>query len=112
MKENLLKIVSENLLFLKNKKDVSNQEIADGVGVAKSTVSEWINGKKMPRWEVIYRLQNYFDVDLVEITTTLSDRMENDLDIMLQKAEKYRGVALSERDKKIIRNWLDSIFKE
>lgn len=62
-------IFSQNLKFYLDKSGKTQTEIADIVDVSKSTVNEWIKGKKYPRIDKIEMLANYFGIlksDLIE----------------------------------------------
>lgn len=52
----------------------SRREVCSDLGVAYSTFSDWVNGKKYPRIDKIERMANYFGItkaDLVESPATL-----------------------------------------
>lgn len=48
---------------LRKKADLQQQELADMVGVARPTVSEWENQKKDPSGERLHKLAEIFKVD-------------------------------------------------
>ncbi|MCL2676282.1 MAG: helix-turn-helix domain-containing protein [Streptococcaceae bacterium] len=111
MSVDLIKIVAENLTYLKEKNNVTNVEIADKLGVSKSAVSEWINQKKMPRRGAILELANFFKVTTNEILTPLGEQNQRDLNRFIDIAKTYKGNELTPRDKKFIKKLLDGIFE-
>ena len=63
------KIFASNLKRHMYAKNVNSIDVASHMGVSKSIVSEWRNGKKMPRMDKIERLALYFGIqksDLIE----------------------------------------------
>lgn len=62
-------VFSKNLNYFMSIKGVSQKELAEIVGVSKSTMNEWCTGKKYPRIDKIETLANYFGIlksDLIE----------------------------------------------
>ena len=61
--------MSKNLLYYLQISGKSQKDLADIVGVAPSTVNEWIKKKKYPRIDKIEIMANYFGIlksDLIE----------------------------------------------
>lgn len=61
------KIISNNLRNLAIENDVTQRKIAEAVGVSYATVSEWMNGKKIPRMGKIDLLCNFFKCTRADI---------------------------------------------
>lgn len=62
-------IFAENLRHYMKKKNLTQRELADIVGVSQPTVNEWLMGKKYPRINKIDRMADYFGIlksDLIE----------------------------------------------
>lgn len=60
---------SKNLKYYMEKKDVTQKEMAEIVGVATSTFNDWMKAKKYPRIDKVEMLANYFGIlksDLIE----------------------------------------------
>lgn len=63
------KIFAENLRHYINASGRLDKDVAAAIGVATTTFSEWVNGKKYPRIDKIEMLANYFHIqksDLIE----------------------------------------------
>lgn len=58
------KIFSENLNKLIKKQRKTVMDLSDDLNISYSTVSDWKNGKKMPRGGSLQKLSDYFDVNL------------------------------------------------
>ena len=55
---------SKELKRLRKKRGLTQQELADELKLAKSTISMYENGKREPDFETEELIANYFDVDI------------------------------------------------
>lgn len=62
MVDDLKDIFAENLQQLRGLKNISMTELSEAIGVSQSTISDWENGKKMPRSGSIQKIADYFGV--------------------------------------------------
>lgn len=62
------KILSENIQSLMNRKNVTQKELSEELGVSQSTISNWIQETKYPRIDKIEMLADYFNVPKSSIT--------------------------------------------
>ncbi|MBQ4418881.1 MAG: helix-turn-helix transcriptional regulator [Synergistaceae bacterium] len=53
---------SKTLKFLKNKKGVTDEKIAEYLGVSRQAVTSYFTGKALPRCDTIIKLADYFGV--------------------------------------------------
>lgn len=71
---NSREVFAENLrIQLKEKKKTQN-DLSEYIGVSKTTVSEWISGKKYPRIDKIQSIADFFDIyrsDLTEVNENI-----------------------------------------
>lgn len=56
--------LSENIAFLRKKKKITQEELANFVGVSKASVSKWENGQSMPDILILPQLAAFFDVTI------------------------------------------------
>ena len=61
------KIVSKNLKRLLFESGKMQVEVADDLGIAKTTLNTWLNGSRVPKIESIDKLAHYFGVTRDEI---------------------------------------------
>lgn len=54
--------IANNISDLRKKKGVTQEELAEFIGVTKASVSKWENGQSMPDILLLPRLASYFDV--------------------------------------------------
>ncbi len=76
---------AERLKDLRNKKDLSQQQLADLVFVDRSSVARWESGTRMPDAVMIARLSRCLDVDMADL---LSESDEKDLTVILVDNER------------------------
>lgn len=67
MVDDLKDIIAHNLEKLRRLNNKSMSELAEAIGVSQSTISDWENGKKMPRSGSIQKLADYFGVPKTEL---------------------------------------------
>lgn len=67
MSDDLRTIFGKNLERLRKLKNITMSELAEAVGVSQSTVSDWINGKKMPRSGSIQKIADFFNVEKTDL---------------------------------------------
>lgn len=59
--------IGEHLKELRKAKGVTQEVLADQLGVSRRTVSRWETGSNMPDLDIIVLLADYYDVDVREI---------------------------------------------
>ena len=55
------------LKFLRNKKEMTQQELAEMIGITSESISRYENGLRMPDMDTIVRLANYFEISVDEL---------------------------------------------
>lgn len=87
-------IFSTNLKRKMQESEKSRREISEALGFSYYTVTDWVNGKKMPRMDKVEMLAKYFDClisDLIEEKTEeqIQSQKKNDIlsDIILTLRE-------------------------
>lgn len=114
------KVMADNLLYYLGKTGISQKDLADAIGAAPSTVSEWVQGNKYPRIDKIEMMANYFKIlksDLIEEKKIGDIPEEADFHAkilmdkeVLKMLEKY--YSLNDRDQQIIRNFVQGFVAE
>lgn len=64
------KQIGRNITNLLIEKEKTQQELADAIGVSKSTVSTWTNGKRIPRMDKVDLMCDYFGVNRSDILSS------------------------------------------
>lgn len=53
-------IVAERIKYLMDAEDISQYSLAKKLGISQSTICNWLNGKKEPSIENLWKLADYF----------------------------------------------------
>lgn len=53
-------IVEERIKYLMQAEGISQYALAKKLGISQSTISNWLNGKKEPSIESLWKLADYF----------------------------------------------------
>ena len=103
---------SKNLKFLREKKRIDQQDIADTLNIPRSTYSCWENGLRTPKIEQIQAIANYFNVDIDIISRDYSieekSKSFDELEILFQKHKDI----LTEEDKEYMKFIIEKRKKE
>ena len=79
---------SKNLKYLREKKGLEQQELADNLGIPRSTLSCWETGVRTPKIEQIQEIADYFKVDIDIISKDYSNcALSNKIDILYNKTK-------------------------
>ena len=68
------KMFSQNLQKLRASKNISQEQLADKIGVSRQSVSAWESGKSSPELEKLVAISNLFNVSLDELTGEISTK--------------------------------------
>ncbi|WP_039957261.1 helix-turn-helix domain-containing protein [Selenomonas infelix] len=112
---------SDTLKKLRLSKGLTQEELANGTGLAKSSISMYESGRRKPSFEVLEAFADFFNVDMntlwetpaAEKPSSPSKRDMNDLAKFLNKTEVlfdgdiYR---LDEEDQQKLRSALEFVF--
>lgn len=52
------------LKLLRNEKNLSQQELADALGISKSSINMYERGERQPNFETLETIADYFNVDI------------------------------------------------
>lgn len=99
--------MAKNLQYYMTKTGKSQKDLADIVGVSKSTFNDWVKAKKYPRIDKIELLANYFKIlksDLIEEKTEEHREMQKKNDVLTD-------IVLRMRKDEIFLNAVESLYK-
>lgn len=57
-------LIIQRINELLKSEGLNQSKLANGIGVNQSTVCNWLNGKKEPSIESLWKLADYFDVSV------------------------------------------------
>lgn len=72
MADELKMAVAANIKRLRNNRGISAVELSEDLGVSTSTVSDWENGRKLPRSGALRGLADFFRVSIEDIMSDKS----------------------------------------
>lgn len=101
---------SDRLLSLRKQKGITQQELADiltrtgDVKITRSAVGMWESGQRIPKWEVLETIADYFNVDIqylrgkdpVEATTAQQQREALFLELLRQLSPAQQEMILAQ----------------
>lgn len=119
MAEDLREIFVSNLRSLMERRGVSQADIVSALGVSTSTVSDWYNGRLMPRAGKIQRLADLLGVGINALMTSDGLRDVDDQDRLdaLHNNPRLgmlfdRSARMSDEDVEFMIQMADRILKE
>lgn len=66
-------VIGKNIKFLREKKNIDQQTLADALNVPRSTLACWESGLRNPKLEQIVNIAEFFNKDLSIIYNDLSE---------------------------------------
>ena len=103
---------ANNLRFLRERKHLDQQKVADDLNIPQSTLSCWETGIRTPKIEQIIDIANYFNVDMDIVSRDYSNNQDkhtfDELELLFNKHKDI----LSEKDKAIIKTIIEERIKE
>ena len=115
--------MAKNLKYYVERSGRNQIEIAEAVGVAKSTFTAWIKGYKYPRIDKIELLAKYFGIqksDLIEEKLSEDEKKDNDVLVdFIVRARMDQDImyvieSINSMDKskvELLRHYLDALNK-
>ena len=91
-------MLSQNLKYLRKKNNISQQALADKIGMSRSSIGDYERGRTEPDIDTLIKIVDYFDV-------SVDDLLRKDL-----KKEDYE--ILSNKDLRVLAITIDSYDRE
>lgn len=102
---------SKNLKYLRNKKNIDQQVMAEDLGVAQSTLSCWENGLRSPDLDMIAKISKYLNIYEDFITNDLTLKNNTNFDELEILFDKNKDI-LTDDDKEYIKFIIEKRKKE
>lgn len=107
-------------LFVKNLKRILKEqhcmasELADGIGVRKSTISNWMNGRSLPRMETVNTICGFFNINRDELFKDDSINPISGGDTLAHSTMETRDQLLGDtpRTRQEAEDWKENILME
>lgn len=102
---------AKNLKFLRESLKLSQEDLANKLGVELGTISHWENKRREPKMDMVLKIANVFNVDddilFKDLSTNNTNNNFDEYDILFNK---YKD--LSESDKKWIIDIIETRKKQ
>lgn len=83
--------LSEKIYELRKKSALSQEQLAEQLGVSRQAISKWESGKAVPETETLISISDFFDVSLDYLIKEETSIAENTLNLEVHEAETTRG---------------------
>ena len=88
--------LSEKLYELRKKRALSQEQLAEQLGVSRQAISKWESGKAVPETDTLISISKYFDVSLDYLMKEENSISENAVSLEVHQTE-----ATNKREKRI-----------
>ena len=95
LKNILIDAMGSNLSTLRSRLSLSQEELAELLGVSNRSISRWENGTTMPDFDLLIELAKYYDVEVGEIldgerrTDNMDAKMETLKELFCANPDNY-----------------------
>lgn len=76
---------------LRNEKRLTQEQLAEKLGVSRRTVSRWETGRNMPDLDILIEMSDYYSVELLELLNgeRKGEKMNKELEESVLKVAQY-----------------------
>jgi len=71
-------MISENIQILRKKRNLTQETLAEAVGVTRQTIAKWENGESIPDLELAGKLAAALDVSLDDLTQAPREELQEE----------------------------------
>ena len=110
-----MRIIAENITHFRKQRGITQKELAKGVGITASTMTDYIKLRSAPSFGVIQKLADYFGVKKSDIDTTFKEESINsfsDVPDLLTQQITNTARKLNTDNKKIVLRMSEDLLKE
>ena len=98
--------IGETIRQLRREKDITQEQLAEALGITSRAVSQWENGRTAPDISQLPALANFFDVTTDHLLGVDIDRREEEIERILKHIRKYQEQGDAESTAKYLREQL------
>lgn len=111
MDERIKEIFTRKLNYYLRLKDRSQADLARAMDVTTSTVSDWCNGKKMPRSDRLQAIANWLNIQLSDLLTEKDDPVQSFEQLLWDNhGVLFRKIgSLSEDDQQLVEAFVERL---
>ncbi len=100
--------IGEKIKYLRQKNDVTQEKLAEYLGITYQSVSKWENGNGMPDISLVVPLANFFGVSLDELFDRDSDMQAAEIEEYMKKSGEFGNKGLVAEDLAL---WREAVQK-
>ncbi len=104
--------LSKNLKYLREKRNLDQQKVAEDLKVPQPTLSCWENGLRTPKIEQILDIVNYYGVEMDIVSRDYSIQNSNQQFNELDEVLFSKAKDLTDDEKRAVINVMDAIRKD
>ena len=93
-------MINKNLKYLRTKKKISQQYLADAMGIPRTTLGDYERGKTEPNLEMLVKLADFFDLKVDELIRSNISHL--DYEILRNKHMKVLAITVDRNNKENI----------
>ena len=83
-------MLSEKLYTLRKKSGLSQEQLAEQLGVSRQAISKWESGQSMPESEKLIAISDYFGISLDHLLKEVDTQTGDENSCLLHQAERPR----------------------
>ncbi len=88
-------MLKKNLRYLRKQKNATQKQIADSIGIARTALADYENGKTEPKASTLIKISNHFDINIHDLLNT-------DIDTPLFRKSSLELKSLKNRDIRVV----------
>lgn len=114
-------LFSQRLQYLRKKERLTQQDLAQKIGVAKSTISQYEKGSRQPNLEMLEKIADFFNVDIdylmgrdltqkIEYTEKKKEEVSNHTETYIKNLlALFAGEDFTPKETEEIKNYIEFI---
>lgn len=103
-------IIAENILANLRQRKMTQTELAAAIGIAPSTLTDYLKLRILPSHAVIQKMADYFGIEKSDLDTTYKSTTNN-LESLIDQADFYKDLKLDKPTRLEIKNILNKFLK-
>lgn len=104
---------AKNLRFLRENKNMSQEDLAKKLGVEFATISHWENKRREPKMDMVVKIASVFNIDEDILFSDLTENNSLDKNLQSDYAILFDKISeLSDADRELIINIIETRKKQ
>lgn len=108
----IIKTIGENIKKYRLLNNYTQEKLAEKLGIAPNTLSNYENGNREPSNDIILKLADIFGISIDDLYSRSFSKLVNPVEIAASTKDHIDLSEVSDRDKEIIMNIINTSKKE